>query len=76
MHVQETATSTRFPAGAYVRVKDICFDSKTGKPGILPIHPSTWYLWVRDGRVPQGRKLGPKIRAWSIETVLAVGAAQ
>ena len=63
-----------YPSGSFVRVKDICRDPKTGRPGLLPIHASTWYNWVATGRVPQGRKLGPKTRAWPIEVVLAVGA--
>ena len=69
------AQAIRYPTGALVRVKDICGDPKTGMPGLLPIHASTWYDWVRTGRVQQGRKLGPKTRAWPIEVVLAVGAA-
>lgn len=62
-----------YPPGALVRVGEICRDKKTGRPGLLPIGRSTWYEWIAQGRVPQGRPLGPKTRAWPIETVLAIG---
>lgn len=65
--------STHFPAGALVRVKDICGDRKAGKPGLLPINQSTWHKWVAAGRVPRGRLIGENTRVWPIETVLAVG---
>ena len=73
---QMEAVVNQYPSGALVRVKDICRNPKTGKPGLLPIHASTWYDWVKSGRVPQGRKLGPKTVAWPIEVVLAVGVGQ
>ena len=68
---QRQTELVKYPAGALLRVKDICGDRKTGKPGILPIVPRTWLKWVEAGRVPQGVLLGPKTRAWRIETVLA-----
>lgn len=64
-----------FPPGALVRVAQICGEPKKGVRGILPISASTWWLWVKTGRVPVGRKLSPKCTAWPIEVVLAVGGA-
>jgi hypothetical protein len=65
--------NTIFPPGALVRVKDIVGRPKDGRPGLLPISERTWLNWVSAGRVPQGRKIGPKTRAWPIEVVMAVG---
>ena len=44
-------------------------DPKTGRPGLLPINRSTWYKWLKDGRVPPGRQLGPNTVAWPIEVI-------
>ena len=56
-----------------MRVKDICGDRKAGRAGLLPINPSTWYGWVRDGRVPQGCLIGENTRVWPVEVILAIG---
>lgn len=69
----ESTTPKVYPAGALVRVSEICRDARTGQPGLLPIHRSTWWKWVKEGRVPPGRKLGTKTTAWPIEVVLAIG---
>lgn len=61
-----------FPVGAKVRVSDIC-TKPGGAPGLLPINPSTWFRWVKAGRVPQGQLIGPKTRVWPVEVVLAIG---
>lgn len=62
----------KYPAGALLRVKDICGDRQAGKPGLLPIVPRTWLKWVEQGKVPQGVLLGTRTRAWPIEVVLQV----
>jgi hypothetical protein len=64
----------KYPAGALLRVKDICGDRRAGKPGLLPIVPRTWLKWVEQGKVPKGILLGTKTRAWRIEDVLKVSA--
>jgi len=69
----EARAQTSFPPGALVRVEQICGNAKKGMPGLLPIAAATWWRWVKDGRVPAGRKLGPQVTAWPIEVVLAVG---
>jgi len=66
-------TATTYPAGSLVRAAEICRDPKTGRPGLLPINRSTWYKWLKDGRVPPGRQLGPNTVAWPIEVVRALG---
>jgi hypothetical protein len=62
----------QYPAGALLRVKDICGDRRAGQPGLLPIVSRTWLKWVEEGRVPKGILLGPHTRVWPIEQVLAV----
>lgn len=73
-----TATTTAakprsYPAGALLRVSDICRNTKTGQPGLLPINRATWYKWVATGRVPKGQQLSAKTTVWPIETVLSIG---
>lgn len=65
-----------YPAGALVRVGDICRDAKTGKSGLLPINRSTWWKWCKSGKVPPGRKIGENTTVWPIEVVLAVGQGE
>ncbi|MGR4870092.1 helix-turn-helix transcriptional regulator [Variovorax sp. LARHSF232] len=67
---------TKYPAGAYVRVRQICTDSKTGRPGLLPVVSRTWLKWVEQGRAPAGILLSPRTRAWKIEDVLAFAAKE
>lgn len=77
-----TATSTpttpaaeplrQYPAGALLRVKDICGDRQHGQPGLLPIVSRTWLKWVEQRKVPEGILLGTRTRVWPIEQVLAV----
>lgn len=64
----------QYPAGALLRVKDICGDRKSGRPGLLPIVPRTWLKWVESGKVPPGQLLGQRTRVWPIEVVLRVAA--
>lgn len=65
-------TDTTYPAGALVRVSDICRDPKTGRPGLLPINRSTWYKWVKEGRAPAGMTLGGTTTVWRVEEVLGL----
>lgn len=58
----------------FVRLRAIVGDPRTGKMGILPIAPSTWWAGVAAGRYPQPVKLGPRITAWRLADVLAVAA--
>lgn len=32
--------------------------------GPLPVSRSTWFVWVKEGRVPQPIKLGPRVTAY------------
>ena len=71
---QPLATAPRvYPSGALVRVSEICRNTKTGQPGLLPINRATWYKWLKDGKVPKGQQLSAKTTVWPIETVLSIG---
>lgn len=61
----------QYPAGALVRITDICRDSKRDRPGILPITRSTWHRWVATGRAPKPRSLSGT-PVWPIEQVTAL----
>jgi hypothetical protein len=65
----------QYPAGALLRVSQICRDPKTGKPGLVPWVQRTWLKKVEKGEVPPGRKIGEKTRVWTIEEVLATCAS-
>ena len=65
-----------YPAGALVRISDICRHHKTGTPGLLPIDRSTWHRWEKKGIVPAGIVIaGTGTRVWSIEVVLGLAKA-
>jgi hypothetical protein len=66
----------QYPSGSQLRAKQICFNAKTGQPGLLPISTRTWLRWVELGKVQQGVLLGSRTRVWPIETVLAVGQGE
>lgn len=71
-HRREQPVEMQYPAGALLRVKDICGDRQHGKPGLLPIVSRTWLKWVEEGKVPKGILLGTRTRVWPVEQVLAV----
>lgn len=56
---------------AYLRVSDITRNRRTGKPGLLPITPSTWWSWVQSGKAPAPIRLSPGCTVWRESDVLA-----
>ena len=73
-HDSRTATPNavmQFPAGARLRVRDICRDNRTGRPGLVPWVSRTWLKKVAAGEIPQGELLGGRTRVWRIEVVQA-----
>ena len=54
----------------YLRVSDITRNSRTGKPGLLPITPSTWWAWVKSGKAPPPLKLSSGCTVWREADVL------
>jgi len=45
----------------YFRAKEIA--------QVLSIGKSTWWLWVKTGKAPQGIKLGKRITVWPAEAI-------
>jgi predicted DNA-binding transcriptional regulator AlpA len=42
-----------------------------GKPGKLPVSPTTVWRWVREGRFPKPFKLGDSVTVWNADEVEA-----
>ena len=40
-----------------------------GKPGKLPVSPTTIWRWVREGRFPKPFKLGDSVTVWNADEV-------
>jgi hypothetical protein len=60
-----------YPAGALVRITDICRNPKSKQSGILPISRTTWNRWVTTGIAPKPMKMhGTPV--WTIEQVRAM----
>ena len=67
----------KYPAGALVRISDICRHPKTGTPGLLPIDRSTWWRWLKNGTAPAGMSLaGTSIKVWPIEVILNLASPE
>ena len=62
------------PETGYLRIRDILGDRKRGIPAIIPIGRTVWWEGVKSGRFPAGVLLGPRTRAWSVESIKALVA--
>jgi len=60
------------PEIGYVRLPQIIGDSKRGIPAVIPVSRATWWAGVASGRFPAGVLLGPRTRAWSVESIRAL----
>ncbi len=69
-------TRPLFASNTLVRVPDICRNTKTGQPGILPISRSTWYEWVKQGIAPPGMRIGGRTVVWRLSDIQAMTKAQ
>ncbi len=54
--------STENTVKSYIRTKDIV--------AMLSISKSTWWLWVKQGKVPKGIKLGSRVTVWNKNEIL------
>ncbi len=63
----------QLPETGYIRLSTIIGDRKAKPPipAIIPVSKSTWWEGVKSGRYPQSVKLGPRITAWSVESLRA-----
>jgi predicted DNA-binding transcriptional regulator AlpA len=46
----------------YYRIKQLTTNGKS--KGLLPISRATIFRWVKDGRFPRPKRLGPRVIAW------------
>lgn len=60
------------PETGYVRLPQIIGDPKRGIPARIPVCRATWWAGVKSGRFPAGVLLGPRTRAWSVESIKAL----
>jgi predicted DNA-binding transcriptional regulator AlpA len=56
-----TSPQEEFPHSGYVRLKQIL--------QFIPVHPSTWWYWVKEGRVPKPIKLSRGVTVWKAEEI-------
>ena len=52
-----------------IRVAELA--TTKGKPGKLPVSPTTVWRWVREGRFPKPFKLGDSVTVWNADEVEA-----
>lgn len=66
--------SSGLPETGFLRLAQIIGDAKADPPvpPIIPVSRSAWWYGVRDGRYPQGAKLGPNTTAWRVEDIRAL----
>lgn len=60
------------PEIGYLRLPQIIGDARKGIPAVIPVSRATWWRGVASGRFPAGVLLGPRTRAWSVESIRAL----
>lgn len=62
------------PTTGFLRLTQIIGDSEADPPlpALIPVAASTWWLWVRQGRVPKPIKLSRSITVWPVEGILSL----
>lgn len=68
-------SARNYPPGAMVRASEIYRNPRTGSAGLLPISKVTWYVWIKSGRIPPGRRIGAATVVWPLELILSLGTA-
>jgi prophage regulatory protein len=63
------------PETGFVRLPQIIGNPKAHPPipPWIPVSKSTWWDGIKKGRYPAPVKLGPRISAWRVEEVRAIG---
>ena len=59
----------QLPETGYLRLPRIIGDAKKGIPALIPVCRSQWWRGVKEGRFPAGVKLGPRTRAYPVESI-------
>ena len=59
------------PETGFLRLKQIIGDpdAEPPIPPIIPVGKSSWWAGVKSGRYPASVKLGPRMTAWSVESI-------
>lgn len=65
----------QLPETGFLRLPQIIGDPAKGLPPLIPVKKSTWWQGVKTGRFPQPVKLGPRVTAWSVESIRALIAS-
>ena len=60
------------PEIGYVKLPQIIGDPKRGIPAVIPVSARAWWYGVASGKYPSGVLLGPRTRAWSVESIKAL----
>ena len=62
------------PETGFLRLPQIIGSPKSDPPipALIPVGKSTWWAGVKSGRFPKPVKLGPRMTAWSVETIRAL----
>ena len=56
--------NTRIPQVGFIRLPQVL--------KIIPVSKSTWWAGVKAGRFPKPVKLGPRMTAWRVSSVMAL----
>lgn len=64
------STLSALPETGFLRLAQIVGDKNN--PAIYPVSKTTWWQGVREGRLPQPIKLGPRTTAWKVEDIKAL----
>ena len=64
-----------FPEIGFVRLPQIIGCPAKGIPAVIPVSEATWWRGVASGRYPKGVLLGPRTRAYSVESIRALMAS-
>lgn len=64
----------KLPETGYLRLPQIIGDPKAEPPipALIPVSRSSWWAGVASGRYPKPVKLGPRMTAWSVESIRAL----
>ena len=65
-----TPPAPQLPETGFLRLNQILGDKD--HPPIIPVGKTTWYAWVKSGRVPKGKLLGTKTRVYRVEDIRAL----